>query len=219
MLTSATGTGLALGGVISGIFGMNVSPASPLFAPEDDGRMFLIVVCSIAGATIALFALFVGILYKGALWRMVGSSALALRRCLVACGLCGCATAQPQHRRVTPAAGQPGAGIGSLSPQRRARLPAFDDGSFERSRPARPMGGGPRTVKRMLSFRVRARPGRHAVLPGGVSLPLSAASSIEHTMVEDLVPAARPQAQPKEASIIRYWTADKVDSDSNPLHS
>ena len=72
VLTSATATGLGMGALISGIFGMNVSPEMSIFNADSDppwwpGRTFFgVLLLIILGATTILA--FVGMLYRDVLY-------------------------------------------------------------------------------------------------------------------------------------------------------
>ena len=55
VVTSATSVGLGFGGVVSGIFGMNVSPGSAVWSEDPDGTNFgaiiFTIVCGSVGIT------------------------------------------------------------------------------------------------------------------------------------------------------------------------
>ena len=73
VLTSATATGLGMGALISGIFGMNVSPEMSIFNADSDppwwpGRTFFgVLLLIILGALFTILA-FVGMLYRDVLY-------------------------------------------------------------------------------------------------------------------------------------------------------
>ena len=68
ILTSAVGTGLAFGGVLSGIFGMNVSPGLRLFAdPDPQGAHFFSVISAIAIGVLLVSGVFSYLLYRKAI--------------------------------------------------------------------------------------------------------------------------------------------------------
>lgn len=64
--TSASTTGLALGSVISGVFGMNISPAMDIFTedPDDGGRNFYVTTIAIAVSVVCVIILFLCTLYR-----------------------------------------------------------------------------------------------------------------------------------------------------------
>ena len=64
VLTSATGVGLAFGGVISGIFGMNVSPGAQMWDENASGTNFDAIVASILFGSLVVTAIFVFLLYR-----------------------------------------------------------------------------------------------------------------------------------------------------------
>ena len=64
VITSAASTGLAFGGVLAGIFGMNVSQQSKLFQDDSWGETFM-TVCIVIALCVVLLTLFI----VGMLWR------------------------------------------------------------------------------------------------------------------------------------------------------
>ena len=65
VLTSAAGTGLAMGGLIAGVFGMNVSNGADLFDNTVNNLdVFGGVVCFIVLASFGLFALLILVLFS-----------------------------------------------------------------------------------------------------------------------------------------------------------
>jgi len=64
VITSATSTGLAFGGVVAGIFGMNVSQQSWMFKDDSWGETFLFVCIFIALCVVLLTLSIVGMLWR-----------------------------------------------------------------------------------------------------------------------------------------------------------
>ena len=64
VITSATSTGLAFGGVVAGIFGMNVSQQSWMFQDDSWGETFLVVCICIALCVVLLTLSIVGMLWR-----------------------------------------------------------------------------------------------------------------------------------------------------------
>ena len=73
IITSAVGVGLACGGVISGIFGMNVSPGFRVFEENADGSNFIQTCVLIVAVTLLVIFAFSFLLYRDILTKLVKS--------------------------------------------------------------------------------------------------------------------------------------------------